>query len=85
MDTLAEAYLLNTNEAGLDAAKKGFRFESFDLLKIPSADEFAGKGYNGVIHVYSSDRLSGHWTEVGEKATVEPALRAFFKAILTLR
>ena len=79
----ATAYLFNTDVAGLDEAKVGFRFVRFDPANPPTADDFKDAGYNGVVHIFKSRTLDP-WEDIEATETVDaPAM--FYRAKLMLK
>ena len=79
-DIKLEAFLLNceNTDAAIATAKDEFKFTSFDPEKLPTASDFADKGYNGVVTIEGRSALdSGDW------ATAKTGDH-FFRAILSL-
>ena len=79
-DIKPEAFLLNcaNTDAAIATAKGEFKFTSFDPEKLPTASDFADKGYNGVVTIEGRAALdSGDWAtaKTGDK---------FFRAVLSL-
>ena len=73
-----QAYLLNCNPNNADElkdAKDNFKFNKFDPLNPPTADDFAEKGYNGTVTVQGAATL-GAWG-------APDANSKFYRAVLT--
>ena len=78
-ETQAEkAYLLNVadNAEAVADAIAAFKFDAFDPLDPPEADDFASKGYNGTVTIKGATAVDGVWGNTD-------ATSKFFKAVLT--
>lgn len=78
-ETQAEkAYLLNVadNAEAVADAIAAFKFDAFDPLDPPEADDFASKGYNGTVTIKGATAVDGVWGDAD-------ATSKFFKAVLT--
>lgn len=78
-ETQAEkAYLLNVadNAKAVADAIAAFKFDAFDPLDPPEADDFASKGYNGTVTIKGATAVDGVWGNAD-------ATSKFFKAVLT--
>ena len=79
-----EAYLLGCSPAEVEAKKEAFVFEAFDPQNPPTAEEFAGKGYNGEVVIEGATTLSDETTGKPNWATGHEK-PAFYRARLKFK